>query len=160
MMPSMDPNEPAADHEKHLRSAILLCRAARDRGDHPFGAVLSLDGIEVARADNTVVTQRDPTGHAEMNLLRSIAGAFSQDELARAVLYASTEPCAMCSGGIYWAGIGRVVYGCSVEAFGALVGGSLAIPCREVFARGVRAVEVLGPLLEEEAVEVHRGFWR
>jgi tRNA(Arg) A34 adenosine deaminase TadA len=71
----------------------------------------------------------------------------------------------MCSGAIFWLGIGRVVYGLSERSLLELAAtgpGSdfLDLPCREVFARGGRAVEVLGPLLEEEARHVHLGFWR
>ncbi len=70
----------------------------------------------------------------------------------------------MCAGAIYWAGIGRVVYGLPGEALVALAGGSdesavLELPCREVFARGRRRVVVAGPALEDEAGEVHAGFW-
>lgn len=146
-------------HEANLRRAIALAGDARGRGNHPFGAILVIDGAEAACAENTVLTERDPTAHAEMNLLRSLAGRFDAAALARAVLYASTEPCAMCSGGIYWIGIQSVVYGCSAGTLGALAGASLVIPCEAIFSRGKRAVQVLGPLLEDEAIVVHRGFW-
>jgi tRNA(Arg) A34 adenosine deaminase TadA len=70
----------------------------------------------------------------------------------------------MCAGAIYWAGIGRVVYGLSERELKAITGDhpdnpTLDLPCREVFARGQFAVEVLGPLLVEEARAVHAGFW-
>ena len=70
----------------------------------------------------------------------------------------------MCAGAIYWAGIGRLVYGLSESRLLALTGShpenpTLALPCREVFARGQRAIEVAGPLLEDEAAAVHAGFW-
>jgi tRNA(Arg) A34 adenosine deaminase TadA len=149
-----------AAHEHHQRGAIRVAREARDAGNHPFGALLVVDDVEIARAGNTVVTQRDPTRHAEMNVLQAIAGLSLSERLSRVVLYASTEPCVMCSGAIYWAGIQRVVYGCPTETLARFAGGSLSIPCREVFARGKRVVEVLGPLLEDEAAEVHQGFWR
>jgi tRNA(Arg) A34 adenosine deaminase TadA len=85
--------------------------------------------------------------------------------LANATLYSSAEPCAMCAGAIYWSGIGRLVYGLSESRLRALTGNhpenpTLQLPCREVFARGQRAIEVVGPLLEEEAAAVHAGFWR
>lgn len=70
----------------------------------------------------------------------------------------------MCAGAIYWAGIGRVVYGFPERGLRALTGThqwnpTLDLPCREVFARGTRAIEVVGPLLEEEAAVPHAGFW-
>jgi len=65
----------------------------------------------------------------------------------------------MCCGAIYWSQVPRVVFGCSATRLGTLSGGSLVVPSREVFDRGRRPVEVLGPLLEEEAIVAHRGFW-
>ena len=71
----------------------------------------------------------------------------------------------MCAGAIYWSGIGRVVYALSEAELKALTGDdpenpTLDLPCREVFARGARPVKVLGPLLEEEAIQPHLGFWQ
>ena len=60
----------------------------------------------------------------------------------------------MCAGAIYWAGVGRVVYGLSIESMTALGDAhadELALPCRDVLARGTRRVEVSGPTLEDEA---------
>jgi tRNA(Arg) A34 adenosine deaminase TadA len=70
----------------------------------------------------------------------------------------------MCSGAIYWAGIGRVVYGLSESRLKAMIGPhpenlTMDLPCRTVFAAGQRAIAVEGPLLEEEAAVAHRGFW-
>jgi tRNA(Arg) A34 adenosine deaminase TadA len=69
----------------------------------------------------------------------------------------------MCAGAIFWANVRRVVYGLSEESLYALLGEEseevLSLSCREIFARGKKPVEVIGPLLEEEAREVHIGFW-
>jgi tRNA(Arg) A34 adenosine deaminase TadA len=65
----------------------------------------------------------------------------------------------MCSGAIYWARIPKIVFGCSVEGLHSITAGTLRLPCREVFAHGDRTVEVIGPLLAAEALEVHREFW-
>ncbi|MEH2595881.1 tRNA(Arg) A34 adenosine deaminase TadA [Bradyrhizobium sp. AZCC 1577] len=83
---------------------------------------------------------------------------------ATPTLYSSAEPCAMCAGAIYWAGIGRVVYGLSELRLRRLTGNhpenpTLDLPCREVFGSGQRATEVVGPLLEDEAAAVHDGVW-
>ena len=84
--------------------------------------------------------------------------------LAGATLYSSAEPCAMCAGAIYWCGIGRVVYALSEHALLGLTGDhpenpTFSLPCREVFARGQRPIEVVGPALEAEAAAAHAGFW-
>ena len=73
----------------------------------------------------------------------------------------------MCAGTVYWAHIGRVVYGAEEAALLALTGDhpenpTLSLPCREVFARGQKAIEVIGPVLEvaDELVATHQGFWQ
>ena len=141
-----------------LRQAIALARSARQAGDHPFGALLVHDGQVLAKAKNSVVTGRDPTCHAEMNLVRR-AARLAPAVLSESTLYASTEPCAMCSGAIYWVGIRRVIYALATEELAVLTGGSLAIPCRDIFARARIPVDVHGPLDLPEAREVHQGYW-
>ena len=71
----------------------------------------------------------------------------------------------MCSGAIYWSNIGRVVFGLSEARLASLTGDdpenlTLSLPCREVFSRGRRHIQVIGPELEQEAEQVHAGFWR
>jgi tRNA(Arg) A34 adenosine deaminase TadA len=149
----------------YLRKAIALAAKAREHGNHPFGAILvAADGKLLLEAENTVNTSHDITGHAETNLIRNASAAFSAVVLAGCSLYTSTEPCAMCAGAIYWSGVSRVVYALSehglLELASPQLGGDfLNLPCREVFARGGQRIEVLGPLLEEEARQVHVGFW-
>jgi tRNA(Arg) A34 adenosine deaminase TadA len=150
--------------EKHLIAAIDLAARARAHGNHPFGALLALDGEAVLEAENTVVTGQDATGHAETNLVRLASRTYHRDRLAEATLYTSTEPCAMCAGAVYWSGIGRVVYGLGEDQLITIVSGNeenptLALPCRQVFAAGQRPVEVTGPGLYEQAAAVHEGFW-
>ena len=149
-----------------LRAALRVAQQARDNGNHPFGAILVDDGGTILlEAENTVVTERDVTGHAELNLVRLASQQFDRARLAGCTLYTSTEPCAMCAGAIFWSQIGRVVYGLSEENFLKIISRESAdaflfLPCREVFARGGRPTEVVGPYLEEEASQVHAGFWR
>jgi len=150
----------------HLRRAIFVSIEAKQHGNHPFGAVLVDEhGAEVLAAENTVVTHSDATGHAETNLVRLATKRYSLDELRGFTLYTSCEPCAMCSGAIYWAGIGRMVYALPEQELIPLAGDdpenpTLDLPSREVLARGQRTVVVAGPALEEQAAEPHRGFWR
>jgi tRNA(Arg) A34 adenosine deaminase TadA len=151
---------------QHLRRAIAVSQAARDHGNHPFGAVLvDAAGTVVLEAENTVTTDDDLTCHAETNLVRLAARAISHADLAAHTLYTSCEPCAMCAGAIYWAGIGRVVYGLSEAGLAEVAGDDpehpmLMHPCRAVFADGGRGTAVTGPLVEDEATAPHVGFWR
>jgi tRNA(Arg) A34 adenosine deaminase TadA len=146
-----------------LRRAIETARQARAHGNHPFGAVLAdKTGRILLEAENTVLTARDVTGHAETNLIRLASARLAKGALSECTLYASTEPCAMCTGAIYWAGVGRVVYGLGEPELYTMTGtghGGLLLACREVLAHGGHAVEVVGPALEGEARQVHVGFW-
>jgi tRNA(Arg) A34 adenosine deaminase TadA len=149
----------------HLRRAIELAQSAREHGNHPFGALLvSAAGEVLVEAENTVNSARDCTGHAETNLVRLASQRFDRATLANSTLYTSTEPCAMCAGAIHWSGVGRVVFGLAEEKLYQLTGAdesneTMRLPCREVFARSRRSIEVVGPILEDEAEVVHYGFW-
>jgi tRNA(Arg) A34 adenosine deaminase TadA len=150
--------------EAHLRRAIALAAQARTNGNHPFGAIVVAADGRVVEGLNTVVTASDPTGHAETNLVRLAARALGAEGLRGSVLYTSTEPCAMCAGAIYWAGIPRVVYALPEAALREMVPAqdgepTMDMPCRQVFAAGGRPVAVAGPALEAEAAAVHTGFW-
>lgn len=149
----------------HLRRALMIAQRARDHGNHPFGALLVDEANQVLlEAENTVNTERDCTGHAETNLVRLASQTLPPETLEKCTLYTSTEPCAMCAGAIHWGKIGRVVFALSEASLYAMIGSHAAdeplrLPCRELFARSGRPIEVVGPLIEEEARLVHDGFW-
>lgn len=150
----------------HLLAAIELAAKSREHGNHPFGALLTApDGTILLTAENTVLTERDVTAHAETNLVREAWRTLTQSQLAEATLYTSTEPCAMCSGAIFWSGIRRVVYALAATELNALAGAApgeplLDLPCRQVFAAGGNVVEVSGPYLPAESSAVHLGYWK
>jgi tRNA(Arg) A34 adenosine deaminase TadA len=149
---------------KFMRLAIDFARKSRIEGNHPFGAILvDEDGKFLLGAENNVVTGRDPTGHAELNLVRRASPQFDREFLAMCTLYTSTEPCPMCAGAIFWANIRRVVYGLSEENLYKMINDEseevLFLSCRELYAKGKKKIEVIGPLLEPEAHEVHLDFW-
>jgi tRNA(Arg) A34 adenosine deaminase TadA len=120
--------------------------------------------VIVEARNNAVKPKGDPTQHAELVACAMVANLASEEELRTSTLYTSTEPCAMCAGAIYWTGIGRVVFALAETGLFQFTGNdaenpTLDLPCREVFARGQRPIEVVGPLLEDEAAVVHEGFW-
>lgn len=157
------PTPTAQDHE-FLTRVFALAQRSRAEGHHPFAAiVVGADGTVIAEAMNDSSTDR--TAHAEMNALRAASRRHGPAELAGTTLYSNAEPCAMCAGGTYWSGVGRVVYGMSETSLLALTGSdpenpTLSLPCREVFGRGQRPTEVIGPVREDEAKAAHIGFWR
>jgi tRNA(Arg) A34 adenosine deaminase TadA len=152
-------------HEDYLRIAIGVAAEARAAGNHPFGAILvGPDGTVLMQAGNVHGDAGDRTGHAERVLMTSASLRYPSEFLATCTMYTSAEPCAMCAGAAYWAGIGRVVYGLSERALGDLIGPhpenlTMDLPCRVVFADGQRKIDIIGPLLEQEARTVHEGFW-
>jgi tRNA(Arg) A34 adenosine deaminase TadA len=148
----------------HLRRANEVARAAMDAGHHPFGALL------VAPDDATVLLEQrnvDSVNHAEAVLAREAARLYAPAMLWGCTLVTTVEPCAMCAGTQYWAHIGRLVYGMSEARLLELTGNhaanpTLDLPCREVFARGQKTVQVQGPIAEVEdgIAALHRRFWR
>ncbi len=159
------PPTAAAVDEGYLRRSFEVARRALEHGNHPFGAILvGPDGDVLLEVENGYLPDRDMTAHAERVLATRASREHGPAFLARCTLYSSAEPCAMCAGAAYWAGIGRVVYALSERRLKEITGShpenpTLDLPCRAVLAAGQRKVEVEGPLLEDEAAAVHQGVW-
>ena len=142
-------------HEFYLRRAIEISKEARAAGNTPFGALLvNKDGEIIMEQGNIEITEKICTGHAEATL-----AARASHEYSREFLWD-------CAGAIYWANIGRVVYGMTERRLLELTGSNeqnptFDLPCREVFARGQKDIKVIGPVeaVEVEAAKVHEGYW-
>jgi len=154
------------DHEAYLRKAFAVAQRARTAGNHPFGSILvGPDGNVLMEQGNGFASEgRDMTAHAERLLATRASKSYPPKFLAKCTLYTSAEPCAMCSGAIYWAGIGRVVFGQTELDLKLQTGAhdenpTLDLPCRVVFEAGQRRIDVIGPLLAEEAAALQAGFW-
>ena len=149
---------------KFLRLSNEVARRAMQLGHHPFGAVL------VAPDHETVLMTQcniDTVNHAESTLARMAARNYPADYLAQCTLYSAVEPCCMCAGTIYWANIGRVVYGMTEEKLLACTGNhaenpTMSVSSAYVFAHGQKQIELLGPFseIEQEAIVLQQGFWR
>jgi Cytosine/adenosine deaminases len=151
---------------QHLRTSIRVAAETRAAGAHPFGAlVVDRTGAVVAVCgNNSLPPHGDPTQHAELRAVAAAARELGADGMVGSTLYTSAEPCAMCAGAAYWTGIDRVVYALSEHRLLELTGDhpenpTFSLPCREVFARGQRRIEVVGPAIEDEAAAPHEGFW-
>ena len=151
---------------EYLRIAIGVAAQSRAAGNHPFGAILvGPEGDILLSSGNSYVHDRG-VGHAETNVARAAAQAYEPSFLQRCTLVTSVEPCCMCAGACYWAGIGTVVYGLSEKRLAELTGDNpenltLDLSCHQVFAAGRRRVKVRGPFpeLETEIIKGHEGFW-
>lgn len=149
-----------------LKRTIEIAAQARADGNHPFGALLADENGKILyEAGNAFSTQGGP-GHAESIVARKVAVLYEPDFLAKCTLYTSFEPCAMCAGTVYWAGIGALVYGMTERRLAELTGANeenltMDLPCRAVFEAGQRHTDVRGPYpeLEDEIVKGHKGFW-
>ncbi|WP_323765109.1 nucleoside deaminase [Marinovum sp.] len=149
-----------------LLETVKLAEQSRADGNHPFGALLAdAEGAVLLTSGNTHATDGG-TGHAELNVARAAAAKYPPEFLESCTLYTSVEPCSMCSGGLYWAGIGRLVYGMSEVRLAELTGDNpenltMSLPCRQVLGAGQREIAVEGPFadLEDAIVHAHRDFW-
>ena len=153
--------------ERLLREAFKAAEAARAGGDHPFGSILADKAGNVLRRQGNGYSSEggDRTAHAEKLLASWAAKNLTLEALQDCTLYTSAEPCAMCSGAIYWAGIGRVVFGQTERDLKAQTGAheenpTLDLPCHIVFDAGQRPTEIIGPMLAEEAAKLQDDFWK
>jgi len=96
--------------KKFLERAVVLASDSITRGGGPFGAVIVKDNLVISEAYNTVFLSKDPTMHAEVAAIRKASAALGTFDLSGCSLYTSCEPCPMCLGAVYWAGIKKVVY--------------------------------------------------
>lgn len=153
------------DSHANLSRVFELAVEARAAGNHPFGALLAVDGVIVAEARNLVTTTRDVTAHAETELVRMLERAGRLHELTGGVVYASCEPCPMCVGAMFWAGARHVVYGMSASRLmqlGMARGGQpfgFAISAPEIGNGALPPMHFDGPQREDEAAQAHVGFW-
>jgi tRNA(Arg) A34 adenosine deaminase TadA len=146
-----------------LRAAHRVALDAATHGHHPFGTVLiGPEGDVLMRQGNI-----DVMHHAETEIARRAFAAYEPDFLWRCTMVTTVEPCAMCTGALYWANIGRLVYGLEEAKLLALTGNdaknpTMDLPSRGVLASGQKRVEVHGPFpeIEDELVAPHRDFWR
>jgi tRNA(Arg) A34 adenosine deaminase TadA len=164
-VPTPPPVLAASEATGLLERTFALAREARAAGDHPFGALLAVDGVVVAEARNLVLTTRDLTAHAETTLVRVLEREGRLALLARGVVVASCEPCPLCVGALFWAGTRHIMFGLSAQRLTILSSApgddvvGFTITAARLAASAVPPMLVEGPFLEDEAAEVHAGFW-
>jgi len=147
----------------HIRAADAVAREAAGHGHHPFGAVLVGPDNRILMRQGNIGTVR----HAEVELARRAAEAYPADFLWTCTLVSTGEPCAMCTGALYWANIGRLVYGYEEAKLFAETGDhpdnpTMNLPSRTVLGYGQKPIEVVGPFpeIEVELLAPHRTFWQ
>jgi tRNA(adenine34) deaminase len=145
---------------KPMQRAIAASADALAIGNMPFGASLvTAQGELLHVSANNQVTNSDCTGHAELVLVREVSAAHGVQALRGGTVYASGEPCAMCCGAMFWAGVSRVVFAATQDDIAQALGGPV-LPMRsaDVLAGASPSVRVEGPLLGAEAVAILKRF--
>lgn len=139
-----------------MRAALSQAEAAAAAGEVPVGAVVTLAGELVATGRNRMLSDSDPTAHAEMVALRAAAAALGTSRLDRCELWVTLEPCAMCAGAIALARISRLYFAASDPKGGAVLHGP------RLFGQPTchHAPEVYPGIGEERAAEMLRTFFR
>jgi len=149
---------------KFLRLSNTVAERAVALGNHPFGAVL------VGPDHETVLMTQcniDTVNHAESTLARIAASNYTAEFLWQCTLYTAVEPCCMCSGTIYWANIGRVVYGMTENRLLECTGNhsenlTMSVSAAYVFAHGQKKIDLIGPIAEidAETITMQQQFWQ
>jgi tRNA(adenine34) deaminase len=146
----------AENEENLMRLALAEARAAGDAGEVPIGAVAVIGGTVVARGQNRVLRDLDPTAHAEIVALRAAAAAVNNYRLVNCELYVTLEPCAMCAGAMIHSRLGRLVYAAADPKAGA-AGSVLEVLSHP---RLNHKMLVTAGVLSEECGELLREFFR
>ena len=139
-----------------MAAALAAAREAGARGEVPVGAVLVRDGIVLATAGNATLADHDPTGHAEMLVIREAARALGSQRLIGCDLYVTLEPCAMCAAAISFARIRRLYWAAPDPKGGAVEHGP------RFFGQPTchHAPELYGGIREREAADLLREFFK
>jgi len=142
--------------DRFLRLALSEAQQGAEHGEVPIGCVLVKDGRIIGRGYNRMEALRDPTAHAEILAIGAACQALENWRLDGCTLYVTLEPCPMCAGAILNSRVSRVVFGARDKRLGAL-GSTYDILRNNPINR---EVQVDGPVMEEECLEMLREFFR
>jgi tRNA(adenine34) deaminase len=140
---------------KFMQMALDEARIAAENGEVPIGAVITMDGMLIAKGSNRTIVDCDPTAHAEIVALREAARKIGNHRLIGASIYVTVEPCAMCAGALIQARAARLIYGAEEPKGGAVRS------CFAIFAHPAinHRVEVLSNVLAADAADLLRTFF-
>ncbi len=152
-----------------LRECVKVAHGAMENGNHPFGALLADKDGNILLTQGNAFTEGGSAYHAETLLCLKAAKLYSPEFLKDCTLYTNFEPCVMCTGAIYWSGIGRLVYAVTEEMLLSLTGDNeenptFALSSRKVIEAGQKEIRVAGPTddreLIDDVVRDHLTFWK
>jgi tRNA(adenine34) deaminase len=139
-----------------MQLALDEARKAAEAGEVPIGAVALHNGEIIARGQNRVLRDNDPTAHAEIVAMREAAAVLGNYRLNGVALYVTLEPCAMCAGAMIHARIDRLVYAAADPKAGA-AGSVLEVLNHP---RLNHQMQVDQGVLADESAELLRSFFR
>lgn len=157
-MNNFGPRSPM-DGETYMRGAIAKAKEGIAAGQSPFGAVVVRGDRVIAAAHNTVWRDKDPTAHAEVNVLRQAAAVSPEPFLKGCSLFSTCEPCPMCLAACHWAKLERVYFGASIEDATKAGFSELPVGAQHLAALGRSHLLVQGGLLMVECRELFE-LWR
>lgn len=140
----------------YMDRALQAARQAAAAGEVPVGCVIVRNGEVLAKTSNRTLTDRDPTGHAEMLAIRKAAAKMGSERLTDCDLYVTLEPCAMCAAAISFARIRRLYYGASDPKGGAVDNGVRFFSSPTCHHRP----DIYGGVSESEAAQLLRDFFK
>ena len=156
------------DRELLMRT-VEIAHQAMERGNHPFGALLSDKDGNILLEQGNEFTKGGSAYHAETLLLLKAATLYTPEELAECTLYSNFEPCCMCTGALYWTNVRRLVFGATEKDLLRFTGDNeenptLSLSSREVAKHGQKDIEIIGPADDEVLLERichdHIDFWK
>lgn len=138
------------DDSYYMKRALELANQAKANGDTPFGSILVDHKGDIIMEDvNTQIIENDITAHPELKIAQRAAAKYDAEFLSKCSMYNSAEPCTMCTGAIYWSGIGRIVFGISKKRLNEIKNdgvGSISYSIHDLLGSGGKSIEVVGPM--------------
>jgi len=147
--------EPISDQQA-MQAALAEALESANAGEVPIGAVVVHEGVIIARGQNAVIRDCDPTAHAEIVALREAANILGNYRLNGCTLLVTLEPCAMCAGAMIHARLDRLVFATRDPKAGA-AGSVLSVLNHPQLNH---RMQVDQGILAEEAAELLRNFFR
>lgn len=135
------------DWQPLVAEAVRTCKDGVRAGQSPFAAVIAdADGRIIAAAHNTVRATRDPTAHAEINVIRRACAVLNSIDLTGHVMFTTCEPCPMCASAIHWARLSELAWGATIAHARAAGFRELNVGCADLYARGGSEVRIHPPM--------------
>jgi tRNA(Arg) A34 adenosine deaminase TadA len=141
--------------EDMMRLALEEARQSRLEGNKGYGAVAVLGTRVLARAHDTAGLHKDPSLHAEVNVIREAVHVLGEDNLSGVILFSTCEPCPMCSSLAVWANVTTIVFGASIEQTSARGKARILVPVRQIVNRSPVAIEIVQGVLEQECLSLY-----